>query len=118
MLDMTTWTASEPPIKINFLLDGVDKSLLYRTIRETRAIVENLMRALYPGWHWGTKIRYFSRHDNQKKIRLPEETTVEQCLSLFFTHDNFVTPFWRMVSGRTGVVQVCESDLGPFLKVQ
>jgi hypothetical protein len=113
MLDMTKWTASEPPIKINFLLDGVDKSLLYRTIRETRAIVKGGIGARKKDTSAGTTIR--------KRFHCPKrrQWTVEQCLSLFFTQDNFLIPFfWRMVSGRTGVVQVCESDLGPFLKVQ
>ena len=115
---MSKWMASDTPGEIHVMLDGVDKSLLYRTIRECRQVVENLMNVLYPGWAWGKTTKFFSKHDNQKKVRLPEDVTTEQCLSIFFTHDHFTTPFWKMVSGRTGNVQVLEADIAPFLKVR
>jgi hypothetical protein len=44
---MSKWTASDTPGEIHVMLDGVDKSLLYRTIRECRQVIENLMNVLY-----------------------------------------------------------------------
>jgi hypothetical protein len=38
------WTPADAPPAINFVFDGVDKSLLHRAVRETRQIAENLMR--------------------------------------------------------------------------
>jgi hypothetical protein len=53
--------------------DGVDKSLLYRAVRETRQITENLMRELCPGWDWEKRTRHHSARDGKNVIRKPEE---------------------------------------------
>jgi hypothetical protein len=114
------WTPVVAPPHINFTHDGVDMSLLYRAVRETKQISENLMRQLYPGWDWAKKTRHYSAHDDRAVTRKPEDVTIEQVLEIFFTHDSFTTPFWNMIKGRTGNSQkheVVEGDLIPFLKV-
>jgi len=100
--------------------DGVDKSLLYRAVRETRQITENLMRELYPGWDWEKKTRHHSAHDEKNIIRKPEDVTLEQVLEIFFTHESFTTPLWKMIKGRANLGaknEVVEADLIPFLMV-
>jgi hypothetical protein len=48
------------------------------------------------------------------------DVTIEQVLEIFFTHDSFTTPLWKMIKGRTNLDvknEVVETDLIPFLKV-
>ena len=50
-------------------------------------------------------------------MRKPEDVTIEQVLSIFFTDESFTTPLWNMIRGRTGSVEVTEPGSIPFLKV-
>ena len=140
------------PKQVEFMYDGVDKSLLYRAVRESRDIAENLMSELYPGpslplppspalvylyypvdlvlcvhiqplslpvsgWSWNKQTKHWSEHDQRKCVRKPEDVTIEQVLSIFFTDESFTTPLWNMIRGRTASVQVEEQDIIAFLKV-
>ena len=100
------------------MYDGTDKTLLYRAVRETKQITENLMNDLYPGWRWDKQTKHWSDLDQRRCVRRPEDVTTEEALTIFFTHESFTTPLWNVIRGRTGSVEVVEQDLIiPFLKV-
>ena len=114
------WKPADAPPAINSVFDGVEKSQLHRAVRETKQITENLMRELCPGWDWEKRTRHHSARDGKHVIRKPEDVTIEQVLEIFFTHDSFTTPLWKMIKGRTNLAakdEVVEADLIPFLKV-
>ena len=111
------WTPSPAPKHISFVYDGIDKSLLYRAVRETKQITENLMNDLYPGWRWDKQTKHWSEKDQRRCVRRPEDVTIEEVLAIFFAHESFTAPLWNMIRGRTGSVEVVELDLIPFLKV-
>ena len=47
--DSTCWDDVAVPEEINFLYDGVDKSMLHQAVRESKAIVGRIMDKIYPG---------------------------------------------------------------------
>jgi len=114
---LKNWTPSPIPNKVEFGYDILDKALLFRATREQRTITANLMNELYPGWKWGKSTKLYSQRDNSKKVRRPEDVTIEEVLRVFFQHDSFTTPLWKMIEGRTSDVEVREEDLVMFLKV-
>ena len=114
------WTPVTTGAHINIVNDGVGKSLLYRAVRETKQITANLMNELYPGWGWGQNRRFYSKYNGRKVVRNPEDVTIDQVLEIFFTHESFTTPLWKLIKGRTGPSlkhEVVEADLIPFLEV-
>ena len=115
--DSTCWDDVAVPEEINFLYDGVDKSMLHQAVRESKAIVGRIMDKIYPGWQWGSTRRHFSFIDGATRVRHPEDVTISEILQIFLGPDTFTTPLWKMINGKTSGVDVDITDLVPFMKV-
>ena len=115
--DSTCWDDVAVPEEINFLYDGVDKSMLHLAVRESKAIVGRIMDKIYPGWQWGSTRRHFSFIDGAARVRHPEDVTISEILQIFLGPDTFTSPLWKMINGKTSGVDVDITDLVPFMKV-
>ena len=111
------WEESPCPTKVLFGFDILDKALLYRATREGRTITQNLMRVLYPKWKWGKYTKHRCSTDNLNIVRRPEDVTIDQVLSIFFTHDSLTKPLRRIIENGMGEESVEDHDIVMFLKV-
>jgi hypothetical protein len=111
------WVESPCPTKVLFGFDILDKALLYRATREGRTITQNLMRVLYPNWKWGKDTKHRWSTDGLNMRRRPEDVTIEQVLSIFFTHDSLTKPLRRIIENGMGEESVEDHEIVMFLKV-
>jgi hypothetical protein len=66
-----------------FLFGGVDKSMLHRAVRESKAIVARILDKIYPGWQWCSTRRYYSFVDGATRVPHPEDVTISEILHIF-----------------------------------